>query len=69
MELSYEQRCDLIDKIAERYLESMDGRGLEQFFLDVNAERLSDYPDEELLTELSQLVDEDEFQEIMDHEA
>lgn len=67
MELSYEQRCDLIDKISQRYLESMDGRGLEQFFLDVNAELLSCYGDEELLTELSKLVDEDEFQEIMSY--
>lgn len=69
MALSYEQRCDIIERIAERYLDSMDGRGLEQFFFDVSTERLAGCDDDELVSELEQLIDEDEFQEIFGYEA
>lgn len=69
MTLSYEQRSVLIDKIAEKYLDSMDGRGLEQFFYDVQTEYLASYEDEELLSEAESLVEENEFQEIMGYEA
>jgi hypothetical protein len=67
LELSIEQRERLVDLITERYLENMDVRDLERFFLDVQTEYLSGYTytDEELLSEIDDVTTEDEYEEII----
>jgi len=65
LELSIEQRERLIDLVAERYLENMDVRDLERFFLDVQTEYLSGYTDEELLSEIDDVTTEDEYEGIV----
>ncbi len=65
LELSTEQRERLIDLVAERYLENMDVRDLERFFLDVQTEYLSGYTDEELLSEVDDVTADFEYEEII----
>lgn len=63
--LTAEKRKTLIELLAQRYLDGMDGRDLERFFLDVQSDYLSDYTDEELIGEIEDYTDEEEFEEIM----
>jgi hypothetical protein len=62
---STEQRERLIDLVAERYLENMDVRDLERFFLDVQTEYLTNYDDGELLSEVEDVTNEDEYDEVL----
>ena len=69
LELSTEQRDRLVDLIAERYLENMDVRDLERFFIDVQTEYLSGYTDGELLSEVEDVTDDFEYEEIINEIA
>ena len=59
--LTDDQRDSVCRVIVERYLDGMGVEELEQYFRDTQCDDLCDYSDEELLTELSDLVDEEEF--------
>jgi len=63
--LTVEQRDYLVDLVAMRYLDSMDGRDLERFFFDIQAEYLKEYTDEELLGAVEDVTDEDEYNEVI----
>jgi len=62
--LTAEQRERAIELVAERWLESMGGRDLERFFLDLQTEYLKEYTDEELLGAVEDVTSEDEYEEI-----
>jgi hypothetical protein len=47
--------------ITERYLDQMNGRDLERFFLDVQGDYLSEYTDSELLREVDDVLEEEEY--------
>ncbi len=59
------QRENLIELVSERYLQSMDGRDLERFFLDIQGEYLAEYTDAELLEEVDNVLDNEEYQEVL----
>lgn len=61
--LTNEQRDSLAEHIALRYLDQMDGRDLERFFIDVQLEYMREYTDTELIGELEDLMDAEEFNE------
>lgn len=63
--LTAEQREHLIGLVAERYLDSMELRDLEQFFLETQAECLTDYSDGELLEAIEDITSEYEYEEIV----
>ena len=67
--LSVTQRETLAEFIALKYLDSMDLRDLERFFLDVQMEFLKDYTDEELIGEIEDLMDTEEFNAMMEVEV
>lgn len=64
--LTDDQRDSLAEVIVERYLDGMGVEELEQYFRDTQCDDLCDYSDEELLTELSDLVDEEEYNAAID---
>ena len=64
--LNPDQRYRLIEFVAERYLDSMDGRDLERFFLDVQREYLQEYSDDELIGAMEDITHEDEYNEILE---
>ena len=64
--LTPEQRASLIALVSQRYLDSMDLRDLERFFLDVQEEYLQDYTDAELLGEVEDYTDPDEFNALLE---
>jgi hypothetical protein len=66
---SIEQRERLIELIVERYLEHLDIRDLERFFLDVQTEYLTSYDDGELLSEVEDVTSEDEYEELINEIA
>ena len=66
--LTPEQRDSLAEFIALRYLDSMDGRDLERFFIDIQMEYLRDYTDQELIGEIEDLTDTEEFNAMMEVE-
>jgi glycine cleavage system regulatory protein len=59
--LTDEQRAHIAELVAERYLDNMDGRDLERFFLDIQLDYLKEYTDAELVDALEDVTDEDEF--------
>ena len=61
VQLTEEQRKYISELIAIRYLDGMSNRDLETFFLDAQRSCLDEYTTDELLSELVELVDEDEF--------
>ena len=63
--LTAEQRDRLIDLVAERYLDGMDGRDLERFFLDIQTDYLNEYTDEELLGAVEDVFQNDNIEEIL----
>ena len=65
LELSDDQRNQLIDLIAERYLENMDSRDLVKFFLDNQRECLNEYSDKELLGAAEDVTYCDEYEDII----
>jgi len=67
--LSEAQRETLAESIALRYLESMDLRDLERFFIDVQMQYLGDYTDEEMLAEIEDLTETEEFNAILEVEV
>ncbi len=62
--LTDEQRERLIDLVATRYLDGMDGRDLERFFFDVQTEYLKEYTDSELIGEVEDCTSNEEFEEL-----
>jgi hypothetical protein len=67
--LSEAQRETLSEFIALKYLDSMDLRDLERFFIDVQMEYLKDYTDEELIGEIEDLTDTEEFNAMVEVEV
>jgi len=67
--LSEAQRETLAESIALRYLESMDLSDLERFFIDVQMQYLGDYTDEEMLAEIEDLTETEEFNAILEVEV
>ncbi len=67
--LSEAQRETLTEFIALRYLDSMDLKDLERFFLDIQIDYLKDYTDEELIGEIEDLTDTEEFNAMMEVEV
>ena len=65
--LTDEQRAHIAELVAERYLDSMDGRDLERFFLDIQLDYLKEYTDAELVDALEDVTDEDEFDAAINH--
>ena len=63
--LSTEQRDRLIELVADRYLDQMDLRDLETFFLETQAQYLEEYTDQELLAEVEDLTSDFEYEEII----
>ena len=64
--LSRTQREELIEALAYRQLEGMDRDELERYFLETQIECYhSHYTETELLTEMKEYYDEDEFQELI----
>ena len=63
--LSIEQRERLIELAAERYLEQMDLRDLETFFVETQIEFLQDYADAELLETIEDLTSDFEYEELI----
>jgi hypothetical protein len=63
------QRETLSEFIALKYLDSMDLRDLERFFIDVQMEYLKDYTDEELIGEIEDLTDTEEFNAMVEVEV
>jgi hypothetical protein len=63
--LTDEKRAALIDLLAQRYLDSMSGRDLERFFLDIQAEYLQEYTDAELIGEVEDYTSDEEFEELL----
>ena len=61
VQLTEEQRKYISELNAIRYLDGMSNRDLEAFFLDAQRSCLDEYTTDELLSELVELVDEDEF--------
>jgi len=64
--LNADQRYRLIEFIADRYLDSMGGRDLERFFLDVQRDYLQEYNDDELIGAMEDITNEDEYTEILE---
>ena len=64
--LTPEQRASVIALVAQRFLDCMDLRDLERFFLDVQEEYLQDYTDAELLGEVEDYTDTDEFNALLE---
>ncbi len=62
--LTDEKRAALIDLLAQRYLDSMSGRDLERFFLDLQTEYLQEYTDAELIGEIEDMTTNEEFEEL-----
>ncbi len=67
--LSEAQRDTLAEFIALRYLDSLDLKDLERFFLDIQMDYLKDYTDEELIGEIEDLTDTEEFNAMMEVEV
>ncbi len=67
LSLTDEQRAHIAELVAERYLDSMDGRDLERFFLDIQLDYLKEYTDAELVDALEDVTDEDEFDAAINH--
>lgn len=64
--LSYTQRDELTHNLVYKELESMDRDQLERYFLENQIDCYDKhYSDAELLTEMKEYYDEDEFSEIM----
>lgn len=69
MPLSETQRETLAEFIALRYLDSMDLKDLERFFLDIQMDYLKDYTDAELIGEVEDLTDTEEFNAMLEVEV
>jgi hypothetical protein len=63
------QRETLAEFIALKYLDAMDVRDLERFFIDVQMEFLADYTDEEMIAEIEDMVETEEFNAMMEVEV
>jgi hypothetical protein len=59
MNLTGSQREVVINFISEQYLDSMSMKDLEVYFQDTQADLLDGYSDEELLSALSELADDE----------
>jgi hypothetical protein len=63
------QRDTLAEFIALKYLDAMDVRDLERFFIDVQMGFLGDYTDEEMIAEIEGMVETEEFNEMLEVEV
>ena len=62
------QRESLIEFLAKHWLDCMDMRDLERFFLDIQTDYLRDYSDEELIGEIEDVTSEEDFALIVNGE-
>jgi hypothetical protein len=69
LSLTDRQREVLSEFIALRYLESMDMKDLERFFIDTQMEYLKDYTDDELIGEIEDMVETEEFNAMLEVEV
>jgi hypothetical protein len=69
LSLTDRQREVLSEFIALRYLESMDMKDLERFFIDTQRDYLKDYTDEELIGEIEDLTETEEFNAMLEVEV
>ena len=67
--LTPEKREALVELLAHRWLDQMDLRDLETFFLNTQAEYLNDYTDAELIAEVEDNTSEEEFEELINEVA
>lgn len=63
--MSDSQRGALCEYIALRYLDSMNSKDLEHFFLDIHLSYLREYSDEELIGEIEDMLDKEECAELL----
>lgn len=64
--LTLEQRFQLINFLADRYLDSMDVDDLARFFHDAQREYLEEYNDDELIGALEDVTGQDEYEETLE---
>lgn len=63
--LTDSQRESLVEFVAKYWLDSMSLKDLERFFYEVQTEYLREYSDEELIGEIEDITDDEEFQLII----
>jgi hypothetical protein len=69
LSLTDRQREVLSEFIALRYLDSIDVKNLERFFFETQMEYLKDYTDEELIGEIEDLTETEEFNAMLEVEV
>jgi hypothetical protein len=67
--LTPQKREALVELLAQRWLDQMDLRDLEVFFLNTQAEYLNDYTDAELIAEVEDNTSDEEFEELINEIA
>ncbi len=67
--LTPQKREALVELLAQRWLDQMDPRDLETFFLNTQADYLNDYTDAELIAEVEDNTSDEEFEEIINEIA
>lgn len=63
--LTDSKRESLVEFVAKYWLDSMSLKDLERFFYEVQTEYLREYSDEELIGEIEDITDDEEFQLII----
>jgi hypothetical protein len=63
------KREALVELLAQRWLDQMDLRDLETFFLNTQADYLNDYTDAELIAEVEDNTSDEEFEELINEIA
>lgn len=69
MTLTHDQRFQIADRLAQRWLDNMSTKDLERYFYDTQLEYLQTYDDQELLSELTDVVDDEELDDIVNSAA
>ena len=69
LSLTDRQREVLSEFIALRYLDSIDVKNLERFFFETQMEYLKDYTDDELIGEIENMVETEEFNAMLEVEV
>jgi hypothetical protein len=69
LSLTDRQREVLSEFIALRYLDSIDVKDLERFFFETQMEYLKDYTDDELIGEIENMVETEEFNAMLEVEV
>lgn len=61
MSLASEKRDALIEFLAKHWLDTVNTRDLERFFYDAQIDYLQSYSDEELISEIEDVMSEEDF--------